>query len=183
MTPKRGSGGWLPPASLRLEMVVVLHLATLNRTFHVLAHVSILAKSWLRDATARSLSSLDLTKDIMMASSAFKRDWFFRSCEMSSIKMINRRGLIWSPEVPQRWFFSIQTLFHSGRPPVIYLGDSRSAKHEEYLKTLIQKVSQADQGATHGQKLCWCQGRQPVLLLCCWVSLQYIERHMSKHLM
>ena len=31
--------------SLRLDMVVVLHLAAPNRTFHVLAHVSILAKS------------------------------------------------------------------------------------------------------------------------------------------
>ena len=82
----------MPSASLLLEMVVVLHLAAPNRTFHVLAHVSILSKSRLRDVAAVSLLSLDLMKDMMVASSAYKMDWFSRSCEMSSMKMINRRG-------------------------------------------------------------------------------------------
>ena len=102
ITSKKWSDGCMPSASLRLKMVVALHLATPNRTFHVLAHVSILTKSWLRDVATGSLSSLDLTKDIglMVALSAYKMDWFFRSCEMSSMKMISRRGLVWSLEVP-----------------------------------------------------------------------------------
>ena len=36
-----------------------------------------------------------------------KMEWLFRYCEMSSMKMINRRGLVWSHEVPQHWFFSL----------------------------------------------------------------------------
>ena len=61
-------------------------LAAPNRTFYFLA------KSRLRDVAARSLSSLDLTTDMMVASCAYKMDCFFRSCEMLSMKMINRRG-------------------------------------------------------------------------------------------
>ena len=134
VTPKKWSGGWLPSASLRLEMVVVLHLAAPNGTFHVLAHVSILAKFRLRDVAARGLSSLDLIKDLMVASSAYKMDWFSRSYEMSSMKMINRRGLVWSLEIPQHWCFSLQTLSHSGRPSVICLWDYLKTQCREFLK-------------------------------------------------
>ena len=37
---------------------------------------------------------------------------------------------------------------------MIYLWESPSAKHEEYLQTIVQKDFQADQGATQGHKLC-----------------------------
>ena len=80
---------------------MVLHLAAPNRTFHVLAYVFILAKSRLRDVAARGLSSLDLMMDMMVASSAYNMDWFFRSCEMSSMRMFYKGGLVWSLEVLQ----------------------------------------------------------------------------------
>ena len=90
-----------------------------NRTIRVLAHVSILVTSCLRDATVGSLSSLDLTKNIMMASYAHKMTWLFLFlflflfvrlfvCLFVCLLILRdvneddkQEGLIWSFEVPR----------------------------------------------------------------------------------